>query len=152
MRKYTFVVLCLSLCKCTHHSYFTILYCYDLIVDLSCILVLSSGRRSWPIMMASRRSLCPCGLHVLVYRVVVPCYDFLSSWSTQYQLSCAIMSSQLDMLSSRNYHYTTDSSLVALVLTQIRLRVVPMAQEYQLRYGEQIKHHPRMPCWYPTVH
>jgi hypothetical protein len=53
----------------------------------------------------------------------------------QYQLSCAIMSSQLDMLSSRNYHYTTDSSLVALVLTQIRLRVVPMAQEYQLRYS-----------------
>ncbi len=41
-----------------------------------------------------------------------------------------------DMLSSRNYHYTSDSSLVALVLTQIRLRVVPMAQEYQLRYGE----------------
>jgi hypothetical protein len=51
----------------------------------------------------------------------------------QYQLSCAIMSSTQDMLSSRNYHYTTDSSLVALVLTQIRLRVVPMAQEYQLR-------------------
>ena len=41
------------------------------------------------------------------------------------------------MLSSRNYHYTTDSSLVALVLTQIRLRVVPMAQEYQLRYSDR---------------
>ncbi len=51
----------------------------------------------------------------------------------QYQLSCAIMFSHQDMLSSRNYHYTTDSSLVALVFTQIRLRVVPMAQEYRLR-------------------
>ena len=76
--------MCLSLCRCTHHSYCTILCCYDLIVDLSGILVLSSGRRSWPIMMASRRSLCPRGLHILVYRVVVPCYDFLSSWSTTF--------------------------------------------------------------------
>ena len=49
------------------------------------------------------------------------------------------MSIPKDMLSSRNYHYTTDSSLVALVLTQIRLRVVPMAQEYQLRYSGKKK-------------
>ena len=53
--------------------------------------------------------------------------NMVSVTEDQYQLSCAIMSSHQDMLSSRNYHYTTDSSLVALVLTQIRLRVVPMA-------------------------
>ena len=70
----------------------------------------------------------------------------------QYQLSCAIMPTAQDMLSSRNYHYTTEYSLVALVLTQIRLRVVPMVQEYRLRYRDNNEHHPRMQCWYPTVH
>ena len=44
----------------------------------------SSFRRSWPIMMAFRRSLSPCGLHVLIYRVVIPCYDFHSRWSTTF--------------------------------------------------------------------
>jgi hypothetical protein len=71
-------VFCLSLCKCTHHSYCTNLCCYDLIVDLSGIVVLSSGRRSWPMMMASRRSLSPCGLHVLFYRMVGPRNDLHS--------------------------------------------------------------------------
>ena len=46
------------------------------LVSISC--------RSWLIMMASRRSLRPRGLHVLVYRVVVPCYDFLSRGSTTF--------------------------------------------------------------------
>ena len=55
-----------------------------LVVSIGVVTLSSSFRRSWPIMMAFRRSLSPCGLHVLIYRVVIPCYDFHSRWSTTF--------------------------------------------------------------------